>query len=263
MQWTDSFLQGGGNNVFGNAFYRNLGDGRFEEISDAIGVENYWPWGPSVGDVNADGWDDVFIASGMGFPFRYGVNSLLLNDRGKKFLDAEFLVGVEPRRAGRTSRPTFEVDCATEGEGRKACLGEKGPITVLGTLSSRSAVIFDLDKDGDLDIVTNEFNAEPQVLVNDLAQRKRVRHLQVLLVGGASNRDGLGATVRVRAGSAVSTKYSDGKSGYLSQSAIPLYFGLGGAAKVDRVEVLWPSGRKSLLERDIPIDGTLRVVEPR
>ena len=37
----------------------------------AIGAENYWPWGPSVGDLNADGWDDVFIASGMGFPFRY------------------------------------------------------------------------------------------------------------------------------------------------------------------------------------------------
>ncbi len=263
MQWTDSFLQGGANNVFGNAFYRNRGDGRFEEVSDAIGAENYWPWGPSVGDFNADGWEDVFIASGMGFPFRYGVNSLLLNDLGRKFVDAEFLVGIEPRRGGRTNAPTFDVDCTTEGAGRKACIGQKGPISVLGTLSTRSSVIFDLDGDGDLDLVTNEFNAPPQVFVSDLAARKRVRFLQVRLSGGASNRDGLGATVRVHAGSAAYSKYNDGKSGYLSQSTLPLYFGLGSAEKADRVEVLWPSGRKSLVERDIPVNGILRVEEPR
>lgn len=60
--------------VFGNAFYHNLGDGKFEEISDKIGAETYWPWGISVGDVNADGWEDVFITAGMNFPFRYGIN---------------------------------------------------------------------------------------------------------------------------------------------------------------------------------------------
>jgi hypothetical protein len=263
MQWTDSFLQGGANNVFGNAFYRNLGNGRFEEISDRVGVENYWPWGPSVGDVNADGWDDVFIASGMGFPFRYGVNSLLLNAGGRKFSDAEFLLGIEPRRAGRTSAPAFDLDCASEGEGRKACVGQSGPVTVLGTLSSRSSVLFDLDGDGDLDIVTNEFNSAPQVLVSDLSARKRVHFLQVRLVGSASNRDGLGAAVTVRAGPLVATKPNDGKSGYLSQSAIPLYFGLGDAARADRVEVSWPSGKRSVVARDIPANGTLTVVEPR
>jgi endonuclease-8 len=263
MQWTDSFLQGGANNVFGNAFYRNLGGGRFEEISDRVGVENYWPWGPSVGDVNADGWDDVFIASGMGFPFRYGVDSLLVNAGGRKFFDAEFLLGVEPRRGGRTAAPAFDLDCATEGEGRKACVGQTGPVTVLGTLSSRSSVMFDLDGDGDLDIVTNEFNAAPQVLVSDLSARRRVHFLQVRLVGGASNRDGLGATVTVRAGSLVGTKSNDGKSGYLSQSSIPLYFGLGAAARADRVEVSWPSGKKSVVSRDIPVNGMLTVVEPR
>ena len=61
--------------------------GKFEEVSDRMGVENYWPWGPSVGDLNADGWDDIFIASSMNFPYRYGINSLLLNNRGQKFLD--------------------------------------------------------------------------------------------------------------------------------------------------------------------------------
>src|SRR5580704_4286007 len=71
--------------VFGNALYQNLGQGKFQEVSDRMGVENYWPWGPSIGDINADGWDDIFIASSMNFPYRYGINSMLLNNRGEKF----------------------------------------------------------------------------------------------------------------------------------------------------------------------------------
>ena len=93
----------------------------------ALGVENYWPWGPSVGDVNADGWDDIFIASSMNYPHRYGINSLLLNDRGEKFLDAEFVLGIEPRRGGRTHTPWFELDCLQEGPGRAdLCRGQRG-----------------------------------------------------------------------------------------------------------------------------------------
>ena len=142
---------------------------------------------------------------------------------------------------GRTRRGSSST-ALTEGLGSDLCRGQSGKITVMAPLGSRSAVIFDLDGDGDLDIVTNEFNSAPQVLVSDLAQRRPIHWLQVALVGAASNRNGLGATVRVRAGGHVYTKYNDGKSGYLSQSALPLYFGLGDAEKIDRVEVDWPSG---------------------
>ena len=70
----------------------------------------------------------------------------------------------------------------------------------MATLGTRSSVMFDLDGDGDLDIVTNEFNSAPQVLVSNLAQRRPVHWLGVALTGTASNRNGLGAAVRVRAG---------------------------------------------------------------
>jgi hypothetical protein len=51
-----------------------------------------------------------------------------------------------------------------------------------------------------------------------------------------------GATVREKAGNRTFTKYNDGKSGYLAQSVLPRYFGLGEAAKIDRIEIDWPSG---------------------
>ena len=57
MQWDQEYLLTGEASIFGNAFFRNEGDGRFTEISDEIGAENYWPWGLSAGDLNADGFE--------------------------------------------------------------------------------------------------------------------------------------------------------------------------------------------------------------
>ena len=251
------------NYIFGNAFYHNLGNGKFEEISDKIGVETFWPWGVSVADVNADGWQDIFVAAGMNFPFRYGINSMLLNNRGEKFLDSEFLLGIEPRKVPYT--PWFEFDCSRPlgGLGQQICEGQTSKIIVEVPKASRSSVIFDLDNDGDLDIVTNDFNSEPQVLISNLAERKKIHWLKVLLKGTKSNREGLGARVRVIAGSQTYTQYNDGKSGYLSQSALPLYFGLGDATKIDRVEVQWPSGQKQVLEKGLKENQTLVISETK
>jgi hypothetical protein len=204
----------------------------------------------------------------MGFPFRYGINSMLLNNRGEKFLDSEFLLGIEPRRDGQTNGFSFDVDCSKPQEGRAAQVCQSagpgaGKLAVMGTLSSRSSVVFDLDDDGDLDIVTNEFNAEPMVLISDLSERKAIHWIKIVLQGTKSNRDGLGATVRVHVGDRTYTKYNDGKSGYLAQSALPLYFGLDDATRIDRIEVEWPSGKKQVLDKDLAINKTLKVVEPQ
>ena len=254
--------------IFGNALYHNLGAGKFEEVSDRMGAETYWPWGPSVGDLNADGWDDIFIPSGMNFPYRYGINYLLLNNRGQKFLDAEFILGVEPRKGGQTHTPWFELDCLKLSKGApdyfaKPCAGQTGKITIMSALASRSAVIFDLDNDGDLDIVTNDFNSPPQVLISNLSERAQIHWLKIKLIGTVSNRDGLGATVRLTAGGKTYMKYHDGKSGYLSQSSLPLYFGLAEAARVDRIEVDWPSGIKQVVPGPIRANALLPITEKR
>jgi hypothetical protein len=129
----------------------------------------------------------------------------------------------------------------------------------MGRTSDARAV--DLDADGDLDIVTNEFNAAPMVLVSNLSDQRRIQYLNVKLVGTTSNRGGLGAVVRVTAGGRTYTKVHDGKSGYLSQSLFPLYFGLGDASSVDRIEVSWPSGRSQIERGPISVNSLVEVTE--
>jgi len=273
---SDFFPGGKDRFIFGNALFANRGGGRFEEVSDSLGVETYWPWGPSVDDLNADGWDDIFIAAGMNFPHRYGINSVLLNEAGRHFLPSEFLVGVEPRAHGVTDQVWFTLDCNGADRRQFFCTACKEPggaeagcrfdaaghLTMMASRASRAAVLLDLDGDGDLDIVTNEFNAPPQVLISDLAQRRGIHSLAVRLRGTVSNREALGARVTVvLPDGRRMLKVMDGKSGYLSQSDLPLYFGLGDADHAASLEVRWPSGQLQTVPGPIPAGKTVDVVE--
>lgn len=271
MKWTPSFLATKDSSLFGNSFFKNAGNGTFDEVSDQVNAENYWPWGLSVDDVNADGFDDVFVTASMNFPLRYSTNSLLLNEQGTGFRDSEFIVGIEPR-AGGSAMPWFELDL--KGADQDAPILEtirKGMahpdkiperMVVWGARGSRSSAIFDLDDDGDLDIVTNELNDYPMVLRSNLSEKNQdFGYLKVNLQGTRSNRSALGAVVRIEAGPLKLMKVKDGHSGYLSHSDIPLYFGLGTAAQVDRLEVMWPSGVRQVIEGPIQRNQQLTLTE--
>jgi hypothetical protein len=277
------FANGTDRLLFGNALFtaRDTAGGGFEEHSDVAGVETYWPWGSSVGDLNADGWPDLVVTTGMNYPFRYAPNRVLLNSGGKRFVAAEFVLGIEPRAQGATEQPWFTLACepggadAASGHCRDCMAGDAlaarvcrrdpsraGGYAVMGTLGSRSAVLLDLEGDGDLDIVTNEFNGPPQVLVSDLADRGRARTLRVRLRGTRSNREGLGALVQViRSDGVTMTQPMDGRSGYLAQSDLPLTFGLGPTATVQALVVRWPSGAVQSVATP-PATGVVEVVEP-
>jgi hypothetical protein len=199
----------------------------------------------------------------MGYPFTYAVNNLLLNDAGTRFIDSDCTLGIEPRLEGRTETDYFRLDCGGVDKNHPLCQGQDGGVMVEGTVSSRSSVVFDLDNDGDLDIVTNEINDRPQIFTSDLAQKKKIQFLKVKLVGTKSNRDGLGSIVSLTAGGLRQTQQHDAKSGYLSLSSLPLYFAFADGKKIDRVEVAWPSGRKQVLEGKVSPNSVLTVVEPK
>ena len=263
MKWPETFLNSGGQSIYGNAVFRNDGKGALTEVSDALGAENYWPWGLSVGDLNADGFEDAFITASMNYPFLYGVNSLLLNGKGKRFYDCEFILGAEPRRGTRMVRPLFTLDpTGADKEHAMVALGKlTRPVEMWGAVGSRSSVIADLDHDGDLDIFTNEFNDGPMILMSNLADTQSIHWLKVTLSGRQSNRNGLGARVALKVGEATFTKVHDGKSGYLSQSQAPLYFGLAEGTQVDEITVRWPSGTLQTMEGPLPANQLVEITE--
>src|SRR5262245_60647592 len=107
---------------------------------------------------------------------------------------------------------------------------------------ARGAAYSDFDLDGDLDVVVTTNNGPARLFRNDGGNRNNV--LRVATVGTASNRDGIGARVEVsvRGGTRLWQIVKTGSS-YLSQSELPLTFGLGSATGVDGLRVAWPSGR--------------------
>src|ERR1700737_2231625 len=86
--------------TFGNAFHRNEGNGKFTEISDQADLETFWRWGITTGDFDCGGWEDVFLPSGMGYPFYYWPNYLLMNQGDGTFRDRAAQTGIEPPLRG-------------------------------------------------------------------------------------------------------------------------------------------------------------------
>lgn len=258
----EGYLKSNGANIAGNSFFKKTGKDSFEEVSDEINAENYWPWGISSGDLNADGFIDVFVSKSMNYPFRYTENLILLNENGKRFLDSEYILGIEPRVNNAYAKPWFELDCDGVDKDHANCHNKTGRQTIYGALGTRSSVVFDVDNDGDLDIVTNEYNDRPMVLISNLSEKRGLNFLKIKLQGTTSNRDGLGATVTVKAGQDTYTKVYNGKSGYLAHSSYPLYFGLGDNTEVESVEVKWPSGQLQEISKiDLNKNQPLTIIE--
>jgi hypothetical protein len=134
------------------------------------------------------------------------------------------------------------------GQGRFDAVSEPPGAALNVAMVARGAAYGDFDGDGDLDVVIAVNNGPARLLRNESDATAHV--LKVRTVGTASNRDGVGAQVQVTvAGGPKLWQIVKTGSSYLSQSELPLTFGLGGAAAVDEVRVTWPSGRVDVTGR--------------
>ena len=201
-----------------SSLYLNDGHGSFSDATyDAgIGLNTRWlGWGCGFVDLDNDGWVDIFLANGHVYP-----------EVERAGIDEPFK---EPKIVYRNLRNgRFEDVSSRSGPG----------VTLLR--SARGVAFGDFDNDGGVDVVVNNMNDAPTLLQNQ--SRRLQRWLKVKVVGVKSNRSGIGARVRVVAGS--HSQMDEVRSGgsYISQSELRLHFGLGPVEVVDLVEVKWPSG---------------------
>jgi len=196
-----------------NVLYRNAGKGSFVDVSYEAGVAMislpYVGWGTKFFDYDNDGWVDLFVANGHAYPQRDRY-------RQRKLL----------HRNNRDG--TFSEVAAQSGS---ALMEER---------ASRGTAFGDIDNDGDVDVVVNDLDSAPQLLRNDGGNKNN--WIIVKTIGTKSNRNGIGAKVKVVAGDL--TQLDEVRSGgsYISQNDLKLHFGLEKRTSVDLIQVRWPSG---------------------
>jgi hypothetical protein len=196
--------------------YRNIGGKFFVDESQLVGMNVTYmqlSWGVGFHDFDHDGDEDLFIANGHVYPqvdghgigtsFRQA-NHLFRND-GKRFIEV-----------GKSSGLAVER-------------------------SFRGAAFGDYDDDGDVDVLVTALDEPGMLLRNDSPKGER-HWLEVRLIGTKSNKDGVGARVKVTSAGKTWIRERKGGGSYLSAHDPRLHFGIGPLGRIERLEVRWPSG---------------------
>ena len=230
-----------------NCLHVNDGHGHFTDAAERVGLAqpsvDKLGWGAAFLDADCDGDLDLLVANGHVYPQakEIGMHDW---DMPTQLYEGRPPSGV-PLVAG--TLPQWRDVTAGSGPGL-------APLK-----SSRGLALADVDDDGDVDAVVIDMDGPPRLLEN---QSLRSGHwISVRPLGTVSNRDGLGARVAVTAGGITRTREMRTTQGLYSSHDSRLHFGLGAVTGVDKVEIAWPSGRKSVVEKP-EMDRVLVVREP-
>jgi enediyne biosynthesis protein E4 len=231
-------------------------DGRsepfFSEIAEMAGIaETDWSWSVLIADFDNDGWKDVHITNGLGRDptnidfLEYAHNTVLEtgvpeNEIGQRRKFISKLAERGPlklrhylfRNKGGASSGGLQFEDISDSAG----IGDAA--------ISNGAVYVDLDNDGKLDIVTNNINGKAFVLHNET---KGGHYLTVKLEGDTMNKEGIGAVVTAYGGGMRQVVEQNPVRGYLSTVDARLHFGLGPAAVLDSLRIVWPGGKTQVL----------------
>ncbi len=210
------------------ALYRNDGSGTFSFVTRTSNLGNITAfmsgWGTRFFDYDHDGWKDLFVAQS------HVIDNI-------EIFDASVPYRQPPLLARNLQDGTF------------ADVSQQSGSVFSKPVVGRGAAFGDLDNDGDIDIVVGVLDDVPQVLYSNASESPN-HWLQIRTVGTASNRDGLGAVVKVVGESAAHAQwgYVTTAGSYLSANDARVHFGLGSDDRVGSVEVHWPSGIRQVLK---------------
>ena len=279
-----------------NLLLVNGGGGRFRDQALAAGVafsgdgREQAGMGADLGDYDGDGDEDLFVTN-----FSDDYHTLYRNDGGLLFTDVTAIAGLETVTrsslgwagkfldydndgdldlfvaSGHVYPEVETFDPATsyrqrnlllenDGHGRFADVGHRSGPALAELHVARGAAVGDYDDDGDQDIVVVNDNEPPSLLRNDGGNE--LHWLKVRLRGTRSNRDGIGARLRLVSGGLRQFREARFGGGYLSSNDPRLHFGLGRNGLVERLEVEWPSGKRQVVT-DLPADHLVTLDEER
>jgi hypothetical protein len=216
--------------------YRNKRDGSFVEVTRESGMMKLTlpmaGYSPIIADFDNDGWKDIFVTRGH-------VQSLLA---------APNLVVEQPNTVFRNL-----------GGMKFSALTQEAGLTAQPPRRHRGSAVGDLNGDGRLDVVVTAIGAPGEIWINRSPGNNH--WLEFKLQGTKSNRDGIGARIKVVTKSGTQYNHMTASAGYASSSAGPVHFGMGANRSADLAEIRWPSGIVQQL-RDVTCDRILTVKEP-
>ncbi|HKR32052.1 MAG TPA: CRTAC1 family protein, partial [Terriglobales bacterium] len=217
-----------------STLYHNNGDGTFTDATYASGLglhTQYLGWGTMFLDFDNDGWPDLLLVNGHVYP-----------EVDKFKLGSEYQ---EPRILYHNS-----------GKGTFDDVSDRAGPAITRRASGRGLAIGDLWNNGKISAVITNMGDAPSLLVNQMSYPNH--WIAIKTVGTKSNRDGIGARITVKAGGRTFVDEVRSGSSYSSSNDMRVHFGLGLTAKIDSLEIRWPSGLVESFDAKVDTINTVK-----